>query len=150
MIRGNGEWKDVSWPEAIAFTADKASTHPRSARPRQRRRARLRPRHERGELSRAKIRARRPRHKQRRLLRARLPCADRRGDEDDARHRRGDKFFRRHRAGARDSALRHERDGEPPDRRRAHQAGGFARRETDRDRSAQDRAGRICRRFTSR
>ena len=37
--------------------------------------------------------------------------------------------------------LRREPDRESPGRRRAHQAGGLARREADRDRSAQHRAG---------
>ena len=71
---------------------------------RQRRRAGLGARHQRGELPVAEVRARRARHQQRRLLRARLPCADRGRDEDDARHRRGDQLVRRHRARARRSS----------------------------------------------
>ena len=43
------------------------------------------------------------------------------------------------------SALRNQRDGKPPDRRRAHQTGGVARSEIDCDRSARNRAGALCR-----
>ena len=48
-----------------------------------------------------------------------------------------------------DSGVRGQCDRESPDRRRAHQAGGPARRTPDRDRSAAHRAGRI-RRLSSR
>ena len=64
----------------------------------------------------------------------------------DARRRRGDQLLRRHRARAHDPRLRRQRDREPPDRRRAHQAGGAARRAPHRHRSAAHRARRGRRR----
>ncbi len=57
---------------------------------------------------RAEVRARRHRHEQRRLLRARLPRAERRGAEADARRRRGDQLVRRHRARAHDPGRRRQ------------------------------------------
>ena len=149
MIRRDGVWREVSWEEAIAFVAAELRRIVERSWRAQRRHPRLGARHQRGQLPGPEVRARRARHQQRRLLRARLPRADRGGDEDDARHRRGDQLVRRHRAGAHDPRLRRESDREPPDRRRAHQAGRAARRAPHRDRSAPHRARASTRTCTS-
>ena len=119
------------------------------ARTGQPRHARLGARDQRGELRGAEVRARGAGDQQRGLLRARLPLAQRRRAQGHARHRRGHQLLRRYRARPRLPRLRRERDREPPGGRRAHQAGGAARRPAGRHRPAADRARRPRRGATS-
>ena len=120
------------------------------ARTRQRRRARLGAGDERGQLRRAEVRARGRRHQQRRLLRARLPRARAPpGSSGCSAPALATNSFDDIERARTILVVRRQRDREPSDRRRPHQAGRPPRHAPHRHRPATHRA-RGVRRHPSR
>ena len=134
-------WREVSWDEALAFTAGRLQRDQGATRRAGAGRDHLQPLHQRGDLPRPEAGPRRVRLEQCRYLRAGLPFADRLWPEDHLRDQRGHAGFRQ-----RDGCRRHPGDRRQPDRRapglrQPDEAAAAAGREADRHRPAPDRSG---------
>ena len=138
LIRERDRWRRASWTEARAFVASRLQDLVDRYGPRQYRRARLGAGDERRQLRGPEVRADRHRHEQRRLLRAGVPCAQRRGTQTGARGRPGDEFVRRHRACPNDPGVRRQRHRRSSRRRRTHPTGRASRCAVDCHRSTAD------------